>query len=129
MRTSGGYWLRAEDPLRPPPGITEAAHDRLVSGGGTRGEGGCRSLAPGVRRGLEELRRQADRRAVLGRRAVPVSPVRRAGGGPGGTGTGMARRGLVHRRLASRRLASRRLASRRLAPRSLAPRRLGPRQT
>src|SRR6266699_3535581 len=84
MRTSGGYWLRAEDPLRPPPGITEAAHDRLVSGGGTRGEGGSRPLAPGVCRGLEELRRQADRRAVLGRRSVPVPPVRRAGAGPGG---------------------------------------------
>src|SRR6266480_4108728 len=99
MRTSGGYWLRAEDPLRPPPGITEAAHDRLVSGGGTRGEGGSRPLAPGVCRGLEELRRQADRRAVLGRRSVPVPPVRRAGAGPGGTGAVMARRGLAPRRV------------------------------
>src|SRR6266487_3512017 len=99
MRTSGGYWLRAEDPLRPPPGITEAAHDRLVSGGGTRGEGGSRPLAPGVCRGLEELRRRADRRPVLGRRAVPVPPLRRAGAGPGGSGAVVAGRGLASRRL------------------------------
>src|SRR2546421_4226381 len=114
MRTPGGYWLRAVDLLRPPASGAAASgaaasgaaanratanRGRLVSGGGTRGEGGSRPLAPGVCRGLEELRRQADRRAVLGRRSVPVPPVRRAGAGPGGTGAVMARRGLAPRRV------------------------------